>query len=129
MAYTPNRAGTASLFGRSGDVGRYLQRLGERVKRTAAGNIHSVSGKLAQSGVTSFSSTPAQAKETVAFVADYALYLHEGTKPHDIGSPVLIQGVGWRYIGRSPSGKGKPHPGTNRDPYLLEALEEEVRRG
>lgn len=34
----------------------------------------------------------------------YATYLERGTRPHRIDSPVLIPGVGWRYIGL--------HPGT-----------------
>jgi len=51
----------------------------------------------------------------------YAYMHHQGTRAHDIGSPVFIFGVGWRYIGRSPAGRGKKHPGTKANPYLTEA--------
>lgn len=60
----------------------------------------------------------------VRVVADvpHALFVHEGTRPHDIGSPVNMPGIGWRYIGRSPAGRGKPHPGTKPNRFLLRAL-------
>lgn len=48
---------------------------------------------------------------------EYAGYVHEGTPPHDIGSPIMIDGS-WVYIGRSPGGKGKQHPGYKGDPFF-----------
>jgi hypothetical protein len=53
---------------------------------------------------------------------EYAGYVHEGTGPHDIGSPVLIGGS-WVYIGLSPGGKGKPHPGYKGDPFFDRAID------
>lgn len=52
----------------------------------------------------------------------WAIYVHEGTRPHQIGSPVFIDGVGWRYIGLSPRGRGKIHPGTKANKFMLEAV-------
>lgn len=40
-------------------------------------------------------------------------FLENGTPPHFIGSSVLIQGVGWRFIGQ--------HPGTQPRPFMREA--------
>lgn len=51
----------------------------------------------------------------------WAVFVHRGTKPHDIGSPVNIEGVGWRYIGRSPRGRGRRHPGTKANPFFVRA--------
>ena len=58
----------------------------------------------------------------------HALYVAKGTKPHSIGSPVFIHGVGWRYIGLSPAGKGKIHPGTKPNRFMLRAAEMEGLR-
>lgn len=54
---------------------------------------------------------------------EYALFVHDGTRAHDIGSPVYIGGGEWRYIGRSPTGKGKPHPGTEANPFFDRATD------
>lgn len=55
------------------------------------------------------------------FVAtDYAVFVHEGTRPHDVNSPVFIQGVGWRYIGR--------HKGTKAQPFVEWALRDGAQR-
>jgi hypothetical protein len=51
-----------------------------------------------------------------------ALWEHEGTRPHSIGSSVFIEGVGWRFIGRSRRGRGRIHPGTKRHPFLTDAM-------
>ena len=40
----------------------------------------------------------------------YAWFVEKGTRSHWIGSPVLIGGVGWRYIGQ--------HPGTTPQPMF-----------
>lgn len=50
--------------------------------------------------------------------ADHAVFVLFDTAPHSIGSPVFIQDVGWRYIGLSPSGKGKIHPGTTAQDFM-----------
>lgn len=50
-------------------------------------------------------------------------YVILGTPAHSIGSPVWIVQVGWRYIGLSPAGRGKIHPGTKPNDYMLETFE------
>ncbi len=52
-----------------------------------------------------------------SFDVDYALAVELGTPPHWIGSPVMIRGVGWRYIGM--------HPGTSPRPALRPAADQE----
>jgi hypothetical protein len=54
--------------------------------------------------------------------ATYWAYVILGTAPHSIGSPVLINGE-WRYIGLSPTGAGKMHPGTAANDYMQEAFD------
>jgi hypothetical protein len=126
--FKPNQAGIKQLFG-GGPVGRHIAALGQRTLKGAQARIDDDSGRLKRSGRTTFQVTPTGCVSKVQFLAPYALYYHEGTKPHDIGSPVLIKDVGWRYIGRSPSGKGKMHPGYEGNPFLVDALEDEVKRG
>ncbi|MHB8928763.1 MAG: hypothetical protein ACYC9Q_14170 [Bacillota bacterium] len=47
--------------------------------------------------------------------AEYAAFVHEGTRAHRIDSPIKIAGVGWRYIGM--------HPGTSPRPFMQQALD------
>jgi hypothetical protein len=61
----------------------------------------------------------------------HALYVVKGTRPHSIGSPVLVAPDTWRYIGLSPAGKGRIHPGTKPNDFMYRAAEMEgltVRR-
>ncbi len=51
----------------------------------------------------------------------YAVYVHQGTRPHSIGSAVPVEPGVFRYIGLSPAGKGKIHPGYRGNPFLLKA--------
>lgn len=113
------------IRGRNGPAVLHLANIG----RQAAAAARRIAPRSAGPGPhmadeIDFQLVPRRGSWAVQVVADspYALFVHEGTKPHDIGSPVFIQGVGWRYIGRSPSGKGKPHPGTRANPFLLNAL-------
>lgn len=51
----------------------------------------------------------------------HAIYVVKGTRPHSIGSPVLVAPDTWRYIGLSPAGKGKIHPGTRPNDFFAKA--------
>jgi hypothetical protein len=48
----------------------------------------------------------------------YAPFVINPTPPHSIGSSVYMIGIGWRYIGLSPNGKGTIHPGTPGQDYM-----------
>lgn len=65
-------------------------------------------------------------KGSLYFTVVQGYFIILGTPQHDIGSPVFIEKyVGdWRYIGRSPSGKGKPHPGTRAYDYFQDAVDQ-----
>jgi hypothetical protein len=51
----------------------------------------------------------------VGTAVEYAAWVEFGTGPHQVNSPVLIPGIGWRYIGL--------HPGTEAQPFLRPALD------
>lgn len=61
---------------------------------------------------------------SVHFIADvaHAIYVVKPTDPHDIGSSVLVAPGTWRYIGVSPAGRGKQHPGTKGNDFMTRAL-------
>lgn len=60
----------------------------------------------------------------VTSLLDYFPYVILGTPAHDIGSPVWIpQAGGWRYIGVSPAGRGKPHPGTKPNDFMADTFD------
>jgi len=61
-------------------------------------------------------STPGHVFEThVGTNLEYATYMEYGRGPFKVNSPVLIPGVGWRYIGM--------HPGYDAQPFLRPALD------
>lgn len=55
--------------------------------------------------------------------APWAPFVIEGTPPHSIGSSIFMIGIGWRYIGLSPKGKGTIHPGTKPNDYMGEVFD------
>jgi len=61
----------------------------------------------------------------VESLLNYFEYVILGTPEHDIGSPVWIPQIpDWRYIGTSPAGRGKPHPGTRPNDFMKDAYDE-----
>jgi len=62
---------------------------------------------------------------TIESLLNYFEYVILGTSEHDIGSPIWIPQVAdWRYIGLSPAGRGKPHPGTKANDFMEDAMAE-----
>jgi hypothetical protein len=126
VRFVPNRTGLNQVLrGRNGPVVLHLANLGRQVagraRRLAPRSEISRGPHLADNisseivrGANGF---------TAHVIADvpHALYVTKGTKPHDIGSPVLVAPGTWRYIGRSPAGRGKPHPGTKPNDFLSRA--------
>ncbi|WP_371374391.1 hypothetical protein [Sporomusa aerivorans] len=55
-------------------------------------------------------------------VAPYALFVHEGTKPHQI-LPRAKKALRWASGGKFVFAKGVWHPGTQKDQFLYEAGE------
>lgn len=61
----------------------------------------------------------------VVFGVSHAIFVIKGTRAHSIGSSVLVGPPSeWRYIGLSPAGKGKIHPGTKPNPFPVRAAAE-----
>lgn len=114
------------LRGRNGPVvlheanlGRQVAGIARRIAPRSAGPgphlADNISSRLVPSGRSGYS------VEVTAGVP-WAIFVHRGTKPHSIGSPVFIEGMGWRYIGLSSLGRGKIHPGTKPNRFMLEAV-------
>lgn len=116
---TIDKSKVNKLVGPSGPVDPYTRAQAVKVASVARRLVGVKSGKLRSSIRVSPSRRPSY---NVEARAPYALFHHEGTRPHDIGSPVLIEAPDtWRYIGRSPAGKGKRHPGTKPNRFLTDA--------
>lgn len=59
----------------------------------------------------------------VASVTDHAVFLHEGTPPHEIKARAANKMVFfWRKAGRVVSASKVFHPGTKANPFLVKAL-------
>lgn len=61
---------------------------------------------------------------TVYTVLDYGVYLHQGTNPHVI-EPRRKKALRWTDGGKFVFARRVKHPGTKKDPYLYDALDEE----
>lgn len=120
------------LRGRSGPVALHLANTGRQVAGAARRLAPRGSGPgphLADNISSALVPTPTGLGVRIVADVPHAIYVHRGTKPHDIGSPVLINAGVWRYIGPSPAGRGKQHPGTKPNRFLLRALEAVGLRG
>lgn len=110
----------------TGPVGRHLIERGEIVKQAAKAKAPRRTGCLADSIVKRFEDRA----EGLAVIiqcdttscsperTSYALFVHEGTKPHDIPGAFGIPspfGIGGRF-------DGKFHPGGHANPFLRDAL-------
>lgn len=114
------------LHGRTGPVvlhqanlGRQAAGIARRIAPRSSGPsphlADNISSKLVPSGRRGY-----DVQLTAA--VPWAIYVHRGTRPHSIGSPVMVAPGTWRYIGLSPAGRGKIHPGTKANKFLLEAV-------
>jgi hypothetical protein len=100
-----------------------LERYGVRVANRAAGLTRS--RRVASAIESRVGIGPTGREVTVGTFQPgigLALWEHEGTRPHSIGSSVFIEGVGWRFIGKSRRGRGRIHPGTRPHRFLVEAM-------
>lgn len=80
-------------------------------------------GRLRVSGDMRVSRGAGQVVGTVSFDADYALAVHEGTRPHII-RPRNARALRFRVGGEIVYAKSVRHPGTRARPFLFEALSE-----
>lgn len=129
VRFVPNRAGLNQVLrGRNGPVVLHLANLGRQVagraRRLAPRSQTSTGPHLADNITSEVVRTASGFSAHVIADVPHALYVTQGTKPHDVGSPVLVEPGTWRYIGRSPAGHGKPHPGTKPNDFMLRAAEQ-----
>lgn len=111
----------------AGDVGRALAVLGRVIQTGARGRVRKRSTRLARSiEVTHTRDTRGQ-RIKVGSKLPYALYEHDGTRPH------IIQGRGGRMLkynvggGRRVYARMVLHPGTKGTRFLVEPMEAAVR--
>jgi hypothetical protein len=127
MVFTPNPAGIAHLTkSPTGAVARYILR--QAVATAAAARLRAPrdTGKLAASITASpftFGGGPAA---IVNASAPYAVYVHEGTRPHPIDPS---RATVLRFPAKSGMIVFTPHvehPGTRAQPFLVEALRQVI---
>jgi len=119
--FVPNPAGIKHLLASPGGaVGRWLQILVREVEAVAKSNAPFVTGELRNSIVSSVIPAGVGLVGSVTATASYAIYVHQGTRPHEIhGNPIL------RFPARSGMIVFTPkvdHPGTKANPFLTDAL-------
>lgn len=86
------------------------------IREKSVSNAPAKTGRLRSSAYTSFS--PLQGE--VGFLANYALFVHEGTKAHII-YPTSKKALFWK--GASHPVKRVNHPGTRANPFLRRAVD------
>lgn len=103
---------------RTGEVGRYLNRLGVRIVAMAVRLTGFHTGRLSKSIKMSQTRVTGVGQELRVFSnLSYAYIVHEGTRPHEIvarGDRVLAFTVGGKHI----YVKRVAHPGTRGKRYL-----------
>lgn len=124
VRFDASSAGIAALFSPAGEVGRYMERLGEETAAAARVLAPVESGALRAS---IRSDMDPDLTVEVSANTDYAIYVHEGTAPHTI-TPRSAR------VLRFPTKGGKivyttkvNHPGTQPQPFLMDALRATVR--
>lgn len=98
---------------------RSLYRVEANAKKRAPVNKQSGGGNLRQS---IYSEVPFKDRGRVAVFANYAIYVHEGTRPHAIqvkNKKILAN----RRLNQI-FGKRVQHPGTRANPFLRDAVDE-----
>lgn len=107
----------------SGALGRFRLRVANRVLNNARTRVNVDTGNLRSTGVVEDRGTTVR----VAFRAKYALAVHNGSRPHVIsarpGGVLRFPVMGGMAFARTVN-----HPGYRGNPYLTDALTEEMNR-
>jgi hypothetical protein len=105
------------IEGPNGPVDVYLRSLAVRIAAIARQLCGHKSGKLARSIKVTRGRRPGW---NVEARAPYALYHHNGTRPHQIeGDPLLV--FFWDKTGETMFLPSVDHPGTKPNPFLINA--------
>lgn len=110
------------LHGPSGAVATYMIGRAQVVQNAAIVQCPKRTNKLSESIVKRFADTPAGFTVTIAALQPYAVFVHEGTKPHIImGNPTLA--FLWPAAGEGTFFFASVHhPGTKPNKFLSDNL-------
>lgn len=93
-----------------------------QAKRNVSGSMVKVrTGNLRSSGHSATVVRGTRLVGQVIFDAEYALAVHQGTRPHDI-TPVRARVLAWQAPGGTQFATRVHHPGTKGRPFLTAAL-------
>jgi len=110
------------LHSPDGIVGRYMIGKSQVVQNAAIVQCPKRTGRLSQSIVKRFYDSPEGFTVVIAALQPYALYVHEGTKPHTI-YPVKAKALSWVAPGGTRVfAKKVNHPGTKANHFLSDQL-------
>lgn len=101
----------------------FMLRLGNRIRNNAASRCNVDSGRL-RSSLQVILSGPGSM--LVGTDVEYAIYVHNGTRPHLI-EPVTARVLHWIGPGGEVFAARAYHPGYGGNPFLTDAVEDEVR--
>ena len=110
------------LHGPDGIVGRYMIGKSQVVQNAAFVACPKRTGRLSQSIVKRFYDSPEGFTVVIAALQPYAVFVHEGTKPHDI-RPVKAKSLRWFGTDGNPIfAKVVHHPGTPARRFLTDQM-------
>ena len=112
----------------AGPLGRSVNRLAKETEWRGSVYANYRTGKLKQSIQTKRGKWKRGIEFKTGSDVDYALYVHEGTKPHEIkakNAPYLV--FYWPKVGKVVHFKRVWHPGTRAYKYLTRAQEAAMR--
>jgi len=122
----------AMLQGPNGDVARFMLRLGNRIRTGAAERCNVDTGRLRSSISVALIDGPGC---QVGSDVNYAYWVHEGTAPHVIEAqgmsprnPTRLHVLSWVGPGGRVFRRRVNHPGYRGNPFLRDAMVEEVAR-
>lgn len=127
--FTVNRRGmNQTLHGRTGPVVLHQANLGRQIAANARrlAPYRPGPGPHLRDNISSRLQPSPRGGFNVVVTANvpHALYVVKGTRPHSIGSSVEVAPDTWRYIGLSPAGRGRMHPGTRPNDFMHRAAEQ-----
>lgn len=115
-------AAVDEFLSRDGPVGAFMMIRSQVVQDAARLDCPKRTGKLSESIVKRFFDTPGTFSVAIAALQPYAVYVHEGTRPHII-LPVKAQALRWYDASHNPVFASiVHHPGTKPHRFLSDNL-------
>ncbi|MEU1550199.1 hypothetical protein [Nocardia sp. NPDC005745] len=104
-----------------------LDGLGRRIVFNAKQRVNVRSGELRDSMGHNVTTEPSRAQLVVFARARHAAWVHDGTRPHEI-RPLNAKALRFEVGGRVVFARRVWHPGYAGNPFLRDAVNEEMRR-